>query len=214
METKFEDFLDSPMIRLDEQDYVGLHCTISKDNIRPIEASNPFERWDCWYRVVEEYTLRDLTQPADKLPAISGIANWLLGGHPDTYLARLLKEDLHASLTWVINPTADLKPRATVYRGPSWSWASTDYAVTFAARISRNNALKPQWVSTEFEERRPPMSSQRGMIVQDIHIETSGLNPFGEVKSASMKVRARIKTGIVTIGRLGLHHPFIFSTAR
>ena len=48
------------------------------------------------------------------------------------------------------------------------------------------------------------------MIIQDIYIETSELDPFGEVKSASIEVRARVKTGIVTIGRLGLHRPFIF----
>ena len=66
---------------------------------------------------MEEYKLRDLIQAADKLPSISGIANWLLVGRPDTYLVGLLKEDLHASLTWVIKPTADLKPRTTLYRG-------------------------------------------------------------------------------------------------
>jgi hypothetical protein len=133
----------------------------------------------------------------DKLPALSGIANWLLGGRGDDYVAGLLKHTLYAGLTWRIHAANDLKQQVLDYRGPSWSWASTDYPITFSALSS-----PPRRRSGDDGKARrrmhDSMSRNTKMDVRDAHVELRGQNPFGEVKSGSIKLRGRVKTGLVT----------------
>jgi hypothetical protein len=107
-------------------------------------------RHDRWYKLVEEYTGRNLTRDQDKLPALSGLANLMAAKTGDVYVAGLWKRDVIKDLFWSVeivepshycdNPEHDAAmPPATKasvkhptqYRAPSWSWASLDGKVKY-----------------------------------------------------------------------------------
>lgn len=71
-----------------------------------------------------------LTKPEDKLVALSGIARLILEKVGTDYLAGLWRDELSDGLLWRVEncQQANLSPstRPSVYRAPSWSWASID----------------------------------------------------------------------------------------
>ncbi|KAL6823390.1 heterokaryon incompatibility domain-containing protein [Trichoderma camerunense] len=81
-----------------------------------------------WMNIVEEYTKRDLTHSADKLPAISGIAEYWSNQSGDSYIAGLWASHLPLALLWTSAQPflQNDSENATNYRAPSWSWASLD----------------------------------------------------------------------------------------
>jgi len=83
-----------------------------------------------WQKVVEEYSILNLTLPSDKLPAIAGIARQL---HPSigcTYLAGIWGDGrIAGGLHWETVGTKRKKPK--IWRAPSWSWASVEGIVSF-----------------------------------------------------------------------------------
>lgn len=83
-----------------------------------------------WKFVVHDYTTRRLTNPMDKLPALSGIVTYFRDAMEDTYLAGLWEKHLLHELSWV--PTGATS-RPPAYRAPSWSWMSIDGAIAFQA---------------------------------------------------------------------------------
>lgn len=93
-----------------------------------------------WKELIREYSLCQLTEPRDKLVAISAIAKELntLGGWGD-YLAGLWRSDILHDLLWVSTAEskgsgtkAGTRSRPDVYRAPSWSWASIDGPIDWA----------------------------------------------------------------------------------
>jgi hypothetical protein len=85
-----------------------------------------------WKRVVEKYTLCELTRAEDKLIAVSGLAQRVAAITNDSYLAGLWARHLEVQLMWQVQdpPTAKfpvpVSPEDSCYRAPSWSWASVD----------------------------------------------------------------------------------------
>ena len=77
--------------------------------------------WTNWTNVVQEYSSRALTEPSDKLPALSGIASKYQKNTKDIYCAGLWKASLLKGLKWNIGSDAG---RPSTYRAPTWSWAS------------------------------------------------------------------------------------------
>jgi hypothetical protein len=110
----------------------------------PLESlTDPKEIREYWIRIVESYSYRKLTNPEDKLPALSGMARAISAKLNDEYLAGLWKSSLPYGLTWscydshccvrfkghhVAMPT---DARVSGYRAPSWSWASVDFPVYY-----------------------------------------------------------------------------------
>ncbi|KAK3353762.1 heterokaryon incompatibility protein-domain-containing protein [Lasiosphaeria hispida] len=87
-----------------------------------------------YYDLVEEYSNRNLTFASDKLPAFSGLAHRLhslLGGE---YLAGLWSSDVKRGLLWFTDRR--FCRHVKDYRSPSWSWAATDDAILFNARVA------------------------------------------------------------------------------
>jgi hypothetical protein len=83
---------------------------------------------DQWLRIVTQYSMLNLTQRTDILPALSGIAMSYAQHMPTGYLAGIWKDDLARGLLWCIGPVnSPLKAenrygrRAFPYRAPSWS---------------------------------------------------------------------------------------------
>jgi hypothetical protein len=94
-----------------------------------------------WHEFVTRYSLCALTNPTDKLPAISSIAQSLDPLGQQSYYAGIWGSHLPESLLWFVsNDTEDQaqqpnnKPaNTTAYMAPSWSWASTKAHVRFIA---------------------------------------------------------------------------------
>lgn len=90
-----------------------------------------------WYRIVEDYTLRGLTQIRDKLPAIGGIADTVAQLTKDTYLAGLWRKSLWHDLLWYRFHNHNRRAEDLFVRtrrspiAPSWSWASVEGAVRY-----------------------------------------------------------------------------------
>ncbi|KAI4703473.1 hypothetical protein J4E89_010049 [Alternaria sp. Ai002NY15] len=83
-----------------------------------------------WHECIDEYSVRDLTMPSDKLHAVAGIAT-LLNKYSEMghYLAGIWSTRLADNLAWRKHKGYLSHPEN--YRAPSWSWASLDGRVRF-----------------------------------------------------------------------------------
>lgn len=86
-------------------------------------------RRNIWQSLVQDYTSRTLSVPADKLPALAGIAKELESAWHDGYVAGMWRSDLFSWLLW---KSSENVPRSNeIWRAPSWSWASVDGKISF-----------------------------------------------------------------------------------
>jgi hypothetical protein len=102
------------------------------------------EQQNLWRRLIVQYSHNRLTKSADKLPALSGIAEvWKRACRQD-YLAGLWSGSLVDDLVWYAspsNPSLGVAKkdhhkrapswRAPSWRAPSWSWAALDIPVAY-----------------------------------------------------------------------------------
>lgn len=88
-----------------------------------------------WHVIVEDYTCRALTKEADKLPALSGLAEVYHQATKYDYLAGLWRQSLPEDLLWwqqyLLYGNRVSRGIPSTYRAPSWSWASLDGNVRF-----------------------------------------------------------------------------------
>lgn len=85
-----------------------------------------------WFRVVERYSACRLTQDADKLVAISGIAKHFQQRSGVRYLAGLWADRAAKGLLWLARgPSLARRPG----RAPSWSWASVDGPIRYPSQL-------------------------------------------------------------------------------
>jgi hypothetical protein len=115
-----------------------------------------------WYEeIVPRYTKGLLTKPEDKLPALSGVANWFSDLTRDQYIAGLWKNDLLFGLLWWL---VEEPPHPTPYRyrAPSFAWTSVDGKVAFPT---------------------PRQVSEMSWTSEVIHVscQPAGLDPFGQI---------------------------------
>ncbi|KAH0565684.1 hypothetical protein GP486_000924 [Trichoglossum hirsutum] len=150
-----------------------------------------------WYLLITEYTLRSLTRPSDRLPAVSGLARIFqdLFGTRSKYVAGIWSGDALNGLTWrraapIIEDTgkgriSDSRLLDPCSSAPSFSWASIDYAVRFSAP-GKNRLTGGDSYSAE---------------ILSIDSTPLGHNPLGEVSGGLLRLRAwaiplhRIRSG-------------------
>ncbi|KAG4439969.1 hypothetical protein IFR05_004543 [Cadophora sp. M221] len=137
-----------------------------------------------WYRIIRQYSARNLTKESDRLPALSGLAGVfqskdVLG----RFLAGLWTHDLPLWLTWVVWGS---HPPLERYVAPSWSWASI---------LSGNQICYPLLEedgglgSDEIENR---------LYILGIHCELASSDPTGAINSAFLLVKGKVvKTKLV-----------------
>ncbi|KAK4448882.1 HET-domain-containing protein [Podospora aff. communis PSN243] len=132
-----------------------------------------------WRCIVEEYTGFSLTLEKDVLPALAGLALEFAGLRPgDRYLAGLWETSLLSDLAWYRASTVKDTPRPSVYRAPSWSWASI--------------ARKVGFHSSEFEE-----DDVRARIIS-AETTLTGSDTRGEVEGGSIVLMARVQPATTT----------------
>ncbi|EPE30962.1 heterokaryon incompatibility protein [Glarea lozoyensis ATCC 20868] len=130
-----------------------------------------------WVRVVEAYTRCQLTNPDDKLVALSGIAKRFSSILRDTYVAGMWRRYLASELTWSVDsssfkqPDPDMSSRAMSYRAPSFSWACVDGAIM------------------------PGMPSDQGILldIEAVQLEYFTDDHTGAIRGGYLNVRARLK---------------------
>lgn len=110
--------------------------------------------WTNWTGLVSEYTQRALTEPSDKLPALSGIASRYQKDTNDIYCAGLWKANLLTGLKWHVPEPGYHRP--SIYRAPTWSWASvlgevlwTDYKPPATHSVAGSTAILDCHVTVE-----------------------------------------------------------------
>lgn len=147
--------------------------------------------FDVWGNAVSDYTVgnsddrfadgspgfaKNLTNPADKLVAISAIAHELQPFMNCRYLAGHWETDLVRQLAWTGSNDSQ---RTSTYRAPSWSWASVD------APIGDFKFLY-----------NPPDGTREAFypLVEVLNVEVELLtdDPMGQVVSGSLILRCHL----------------------
>ncbi|CAN9434162.1 unnamed protein product [Alternaria sp. RS040] len=81
-----------------------------------------------WIEIVKQYTMREMSEPSDKLIAISAVAQRLASlteGKLGRYYAGVWRESFFEQLLWCTYD-CEIARRPVRYRAPSWSWAAID----------------------------------------------------------------------------------------
>ena len=119
-----------------------------------------------WYKLINEYTQRELGLKTDRLPAIGGIAAEISRVTGIQYLAGLWQTNLLHDLMWSAK-TKEWLTRPDSYRGPTWCWAAVDCPVLYDG-ITED-------------------SFEIAHVLQ-CQVETSPANTFGEVRGGRLEI--------------------------
>jgi Heterokaryon incompatibility protein (HET) len=129
---------------------------------------------EAWAKIVGQYSRRSLSNPGDRLLAISGIANYYSGILKDKYLAGIWSGDLPSALMWESGSLENCRP--LTYRAPSWSWAAIDDRVFFP----RQSKL---------------VDLNLRMIAQHVELVEPAA-PFGAVRSGYLILKGLLKPAV------------------
>ncbi|KAK1830907.1 heterokaryon incompatibility protein-domain-containing protein [Podospora conica] len=137
----------------------------------------PEEGYSTWYGMLQAYSDRLITNPSDRLPALSGLASAYAKSRPSEYLAGIWLADLVPGLLWHRRGNEVLSRPGDGYRAPSWSWASVEGPVDFVTTTTASY-----------------LDRDRGGAEYIAHeIKLRGMDPFGRVAAGSLTLRGRVK---------------------
>ncbi|KAF2231294.1 HET-domain-containing protein [Viridothelium virens] len=141
-----------------------------------------------WWNIIYEFTRKDLTKEADRLPAISGIASRIHMNVADYYVAGLWQNELVEGLQWVVATEYERVPerlprRPNIFVAPSWSWASVIGPIS-SAKMPLSK-WKTDWDAETWSS---------ALEIVDVKVElVNADNIYGQVTSGLLRVRGRIK---------------------
>lgn len=136
-----------------------------------------------WIRIVEWFTLLQLSFESDRLPALSGVAQDLQSDKTGAYLAGLWENFLPGALLW---RTVCDAARPTEYRAPSWSWASLEKQSISSQGLSFTDRTS----NTELGENG---GDEIYVKVLDVQCKPVGSNPMGHVRDGYLKISGPTK---------------------
>jgi hypothetical protein len=163
----------------------GLKSVKMAPRIKVIHNENETEAfnqaWGVWFRLIEEYTSRDMSFQSDKLPALSGVISALQKLICDTCLAGIWKSWFLQGLLWRLqDPDWDTyvffpkkAQRAESWRAPSWSFASVEGVVLYTLL---ENDLGREIIAE----------------LLDCDVTPIGKNPLGELKTGYAKIKGPV----------------------
>lgn len=158
---------------------VGDDASVSKDLLLFVDASESLRNR---YSIVVAYSTCNLTKGNDELPALSGLAARYQQQTKDSYLAGLWQSALAMGLTWYRDPDSTVKKsrqEATMHH-PSWSWASCDYKILYAAFATLG---------------RDDMNAR--ITVNSAAANVVGLDPLGQVQGGQVSVTGTVRRAIL-----------------
>ena len=146
--------------------------------------------YSTWHSLVTEYSSRYLSNPADKLPAISGLAALVRTVSGSRYVAGLWSENLVNGLLWTSVNQGITSQRPPKFRAPSWSWASLDGPVQYNT-----------WSLPKFENTCRILSGKCNPV---------GPDPYGQISSGEIVIRGLTVNAMVDVDEdhdANGHHP-------
>jgi hypothetical protein len=144
--------------------------------------------FEAYRALIETYSRLELTNPHDRLPALSGISS----GRKDVYLAGLWKSILLESLHWYpVSHSHSAGGRVMAYRphgyrAPTWSWASIEAPIRF-------EETNFHW--SNFATR--PVAQ-----ILDAHTVPEGLDPRGRLRGGVLTLQGPMVEA--TVQEIGL----------
>jgi hypothetical protein len=135
-----------------------------------------------WYSIIEAYTERTLTYPADRTLAISGIAQRLAkmykGEELKQYTAGHWLSEFPQDLLWYWRCPNWSRNQRETRRCPSWAWTSMDTEVEWPQLFHSYDQNTVEFVNLAVKLKDDDA-------------------PFGDVEQATLTIRGRISTGAV-----------------
>jgi hypothetical protein len=167
----------------EEWDKMATSASAQPPSALPINEDKR-KMYDEWYKAVSAYTSRELTHPADKLPAIAGAASRFGALLKDGYGAGIWGGDLPQGLLWSRRSFDAVKVDHSVARrpgvggwgemsgeankgwrgAPSWSWASVDGAVHWVRERNAPVHIGPYGLMTKPSSSEPYAGLDWGAI--------------------------------------------------
>ena len=137
--------------------------------------------WNGWILVLRSYVTKDLTVATDILPALAGLAAQIQCSELGRYIAGLWTGEIAKGLFWFADVLATKK--TSVKTAPTFSWA---------ALAGVANIKELTWPYMDSHD-----NSQQKFKVLDVQCSVAGLNPYGIVSTACVKLSGY--GGIVTL---------------
>lgn len=161
--------------------------------------------YELWSKVVETYSLTEVSYSSDKLVGLSGLASHFhryrfTASEGRTYLAGLWSTHLESQLLWQVNEVFEHgrfinRAKRITGRAPSWSWASLDTpdGIEYSDVTDYGAALVARETSTaEDEMERSIPDEELFCNVVDYNIVLmDAKSPFGMVKGGYILVKTR-----------------------
>ena len=144
-----------------------------------------------WFNVIEDYSGRGLTNPSDKLPALSGLVQKLNRGQ---YYAGLFEVDMPSALLWrsgksFYSEETDIT-RPERYRAPTWSWASVEGPVTYESLWLYSGARAESLKKPDYGR----------FEIYYVTVNAVGDHDTGAVCTGFLRMRGRLAAAIVELG--------------
>ncbi|KAF5578375.1 TOL [Fusarium pseudocircinatum] len=105
----------------------------------PSYGTHDSEKLYLWRTIISQYTGRQLTDPEDRLPAVTGITTELQKVWRDSHIYGHWERWFIQLLAWCKPCNLRVKERHTK-RAPSWSWVSVDGSISFATLMDIEDA--------------------------------------------------------------------------
>ncbi|OCL05864.1 HET-domain-containing protein, partial [Glonium stellatum] len=149
------------------------------------------EYYTYWYKTMESYANRNITIEADRLPAISGLAQRQVIYWDDQFLAGIWAKDILPGLLWrqrtLFGEGGRLK-RPKGFIAPSWSWICLSAPVVFEP-----SPFSWKGVGPEIHDR--VWLNPLNPIFVDAEIVHAGKDSYGQVRSGRITLSGRLRAG-------------------
>lgn len=159
---------DGGWVAADEEQSYGQQWNLSRRTLRsPVPKD--------WLTICRTYSSRKLTDPNDKLSALSSVAGYFATTGVSKYAAGIWITNFVDQLAWKTKSGTTSRPK--VWTAPSWSWASLNGPISFQCQDFDD------WVTIPYL--RPQIITW--------HVEPVSEDArFGQLRSASLQLRGRV----------------------
>ncbi|KAL4925416.1 uncharacterized protein BDV17DRAFT_294477 [Aspergillus undulatus] len=141
------------------------------------------EVYDSWLYTAVTYSSRQLTKCEDRFPALGGLARAVKEyAHSDEYVAGIWAGDMRRSLGWT---TSSRNPQPQAGHGPP-----------FSGTIQHNRTS------------RVNIETQGAARLDKYMIELSKPDPFGQIESTELYIKAQVLDAVLSHDKKHIHDPY------
>ena len=155
---------------------------------------------DSWMTTIDRFSHKQLSDPRDRLPSVSGLVKLMAEAMADTYVAGLWSKDLVRGLLWKSESRTHSsqshhlsqlsRPGSATYVCPSWSWAHTT-AESLGGYISHKPYQDLPSEDDWHGRREHSLKSECSSLKAWSQPENAEYNPYGRITDARLYVEAK-----------------------